>query len=116
MTADEKKIPVFYYAIVDDSELCRVSSGLVENLRHDPAFKASIESVIINCLYLISIKELKLSETAVRNYLNNKIKIQDYFAKTSITKIINGVLARGQEDSFSPLVMVEARENKTLIS
>lgn len=106
----EKKIPVYYYTIIDDSELCRVTSGLVENLRHDPAFKANIESVVIGCLYLISIQELKLSETAVRTYLNTVLKIQNYFAKTSITKIVNGVLARGQEDSFSPLVRVEERE------
>ena len=49
----EKKIPVYYYVITDKSETCKVTTGLLENLRHDPAFKANMESVICGCLYLI---------------------------------------------------------------
>ena len=104
----EKKIPVYYYVITDNSETCKVTTGLLENLRHDPSYKANMESVICGCLYLISKNEIQLNEQSVRYYLNRKLKIQKHFAKHNITKIVKSVLARGI--SNEKLVLVQDRK------
>lgn len=106
----ENKIPVYYYTITDDSQTCRVTTGLLENLRHDPAFKANMESVVVGCLYLVSKDELNLNETAIRDYLNNKLRIQDHFGKANITKIVNAILARGIKGGDTPLVLIQDRD------
>ena len=106
----EKKIPAYYYVITDDSQKSRVTDGLLENLRHDPAFGATMESIIVGCLFLIASNELKLSETSVRDYLNKEIVIQDYFAKHNITKIVKAVLGRGKNGGDSPLVLKQDRK------
>lgn len=106
----ERFIPIYYYVITDDSQKSRVTDGLKRNLDHDPAFGATMESVITGCLFLINSNELKLNEVSVRDYLNNEINIQDYFAKHNITKIVKAVLARGKNGGDSPLVLVQDRK------
>jgi len=105
----ERYMPVYYYVIEDDSEKSRVTDGLTENLRHDPAFRATRESVIVGCLYLIKKDELKLSETAVLDYLHHELHVEKTFSKDNITKIVNGVLSRGVGGG-DPLVLVEDRK------
>ena len=105
----ERYMPVYYYVIEDDSEKSRVTDGLTENLRHDPAFRATRESVIVGCLYLIKKDELKLSEAAVLDYLHRELHIEKTFSKDNITKIVNGVLSRGVGGG-DPLVLVEDRK------
>jgi len=104
----ERFIPVYYYVITDDSEKSRVTDGLTENLRHDPAFGATMESVILGCLFLISKNELELGEVSVRHYLNTDLTISSHFAKHNITKIVNAILRRGK-DGGDPLVLVQDR-------
>lgn len=104
----EKKIPVLYYVIKDDSEKSRVTDGLSENLRHDPSFGATLESVIIGCLYLIKQNELDLTEVSIRRYLYDDINIEKHFSKGNITRILNSVLKRGVAGG-DPLVLVKAR-------
>jgi len=105
----EKYIPVYYYVITDDSEKSRVTDGLSENLRHDPSFGATMESVVVGCLYLIKQNELKLTEASVRNYLSTDLYIEKHFASHNITKIVNSVLKRGVGGG-DPLVVVKDRK------
>jgi hypothetical protein len=106
---NERYVPGFFYVITDDSEKSRVTDGLTENLRHDPAFSATMESVILGCLYIIKNNELELNEVSVRYYLNNDLKIQDHFASHNITKIVNSVLKRGVGGG-DPLVVIKERK------
>jgi len=105
----EKYIPVYYYVITDDSEKTRVTDGLAENLRHDPSFGATMESVVVGCLYLIKQNELKLTEASVRNYLSTDLHIEKHFASHNITKIVNSVIKRGVGGG-DPLVVVKDRK------
>jgi len=105
----ERYIPVYYYVIEDDSERSRVTDGLTENLRHDPSFRATRESVIRGCLYLIKMNELRLSEAAVLHYLHTELHVERSFSKDNITKIVNGVLSRGVGGG-DPLVLVKDRK------
>jgi hypothetical protein len=102
----ERYIPVFYYVITDDSYRSKVTDGLSENLRHDPAFGAGMESVITGCITLISKNELTHSEVAVRDYLHHELKIQLHFAPHNITKIVAQVMARATPDG-APLVLIQ---------
>lgn len=105
----ERFIPVFWYSIEDDSEKCRISDGLKQNLRHPASFSATMESVVIGSLYLIKCGELNLNEVNVRNYLHNDLKIQKSFAPHNITKIVNSILNRGVAGG-DPLVHVKDRK------
>ena len=100
--------PSYFYIETDDSHKATVTDGLTNNLRHDPAFKATMESVVIGCLLLIKEKELALNEVAVRDYLFKELKIQEHFSESNITKIVNSVLRRGIGGG-DPLVRVEVR-------
>jgi hypothetical protein len=102
----ERYIPVYYYSITDDSLKSKITDGLKENLRHDPAFSATMESVILGCLMLIKYQELTLSEVEVRKYLHTELEIQNDFAAHNITKIVNAVLRRGVGGG-DPLVLVQ---------
>ena len=105
----EKYIPAYYYVIEQDSERSRVTDGLKLNLGHDPHFRATRESVIVGCLYLIKNDELKLSEIAILDYLQRDLQIGKLFSKDNITKIVNGVLHRGVAGG-DPLVLVKDRK------
>jgi len=102
----ERYIPVYYYVITDDSLKSKITDGLRENLRHDVAFGANMESVILGCLLLIKKGELTLSEVEVRQYLHTELKIQNHFATHNITKIVNSILKRGVGGG-DPLVLVQ---------
>ena len=105
----EKSIPVFYYVIEDDSEKSRVSDGLRQNFRHPVSFAATMESVVVGCLYLIKCGELALNEVSVRDYLKKELTIGQRFAEHNITKIVNSILKRGVAGG-DPLVIVRDRK------
>lgn len=105
----EKSIPVFYYVIEDDSEKSRVSDGLTQNLRHPASFAATMESVVVGCLYLIKCSELALNEVTIRNYLHDELNIGQSFAAHNITKIVNSILKRGVAGG-DPLVLIKPRK------
>lgn len=102
----ERYIPAFYYVITDDSLKSKITDGLTENLRHDASFGATMESVILGCLFLIKKEELALSEVEVRHYLHKELNIQNHFATHNITKIVNSVLKRGVGGG-DPLVLIQ---------
>ena len=101
--------PSYFYIETDDSKKAEVTDGLTNNLRHDPAFKATMESVIMGCLLLIKQNELALNEVAVRDYLFSDLKIEEHFSEGNITKIVNAILKRGVGGG-DPLVRVEVRK------
>lgn len=102
----ERFIPAYYYVITDNSLKSQITDGLKENLRHDPAFSATMESVILGCLLLVKSQELTLSEVEVRKYLHTDLEIQNDFATHNITKIVNAILKRGVGGG-DPLVLVQ---------
>ena len=103
-------IPCYYYVETDASNKALIIDGLENNLRHDPAFKASMESVVSGCLLLISKNELECTTVAVRNFLFSELKIEQHFSGGNITKIVDNVLKRGVAGG-DPLVRVEARKS-----
>lgn len=105
----EKFIPVFWYVIEDDSEKSRVTDGLENNLRHPASFAATMESVVIGCLYLIKCNELALNEVTIRDYLHDELNIGQRFAAHNITKIVQSILKRGVSGG-DPLVLVKDRK------
>ena len=102
-------IPAYFYIETDSSKTAAIVDGLDNNLRHDPAFKATMESVISGCLVLIKEGELKLNEVAIRNFLFTDLNIEKRFSTGNITKIVNAVLKRGVAGG-EPLVRVEVRK------
>jgi len=102
----ERYIPVFYYVITDNSLKSKITDGLTENLRHDPSFGATMESVILGCLLLIKRGEMSLTEVEVRKYLHDDLNIQSHFASHNITKIVTSILGRGVGGG-DPLVLVQ---------
>ena len=102
-------IPAYFYIETDSSKKAAIVDGLDNNLRHDPAFKATMESVISGCLVLLKEKELKLNEVSIRNFLFTDLKIEKRFSAGNITKIVNAVLKRGVAGG-DPLVRVEVRK------
>jgi len=105
----EKFIPVFWYIIEDDSEKSRVTDGLENNLRHPVSFAATMESVVVGCLYLVKCEEIALNEVTIRNYLHDELNIEQRFASHNITKIVNSILKRGVAGG-DPLVHVKHRK------
>ena len=102
-------LPSYFYVQDDFSETARITDGLVSNLKHDPSFPAKRESVVQGCLRLIKTNELKLTEVSVRTYLNDKLKIQQYFSEGNVTKIVKAVLSRGVAGG-DPLVLLQERD------
>ena len=102
----ERYIPVFYYVIPDDYLKSKITDGLTENLRHDPSFGATMESVTLGCLLLIKQGEMSLSEVEIRKYLHDDLNIQGHFASHNITKIVTSILRRGVGGG-DPLVLVQ---------
>lgn len=105
----EKQLPVFYYVIEDDSEKSRITDGLENNLRHPASFAATMESVVVACLYLIKCGELALNEVDVRDYLHAELSIGQSFASHNVTKIVNAIMKRGVSGG-DPLVIVKDRK------
>ena len=105
----ERYVPTYYYVEDNDSVLAEITDGLSNNLRHNPAFKTTIESVITGTCVIIGNGELQLSETPIRDYLHKTLKINKHFNAANITKIVTGVLKRG-EGGGDPLVKVLIRK------
>ena len=101
-------IPAYFYIETDSSRKAAVVDGLDNNLRHDPAFKATMESVVSGCLLLIKEDELEFNEVAIRNFLFKDLNIEKRFSAGNITKIVNAILKRGVAGG-DPLVRVEVR-------
>lgn len=90
----EKYIPAFFYTYDDTTERCRVSNGVKENLKHDPAYKATREDIIKSALYLISMNELECNEVKINDWLN-LIQIEKKFNTRNITIILKDIIKRG---------------------
>ena len=101
-------LPAYFYTETDASKKAAVIDGLDQNLRHDPAFKATMESVVSGCLVLIKQDELDFNEVAVRNFLFGDLKIEKRFSLGNITKIVDAILKRGVGGG-DPLIRVEVR-------
>ena len=92
----EKRIPAFFYTYDDTTERCRVSNGVKENLKHDPAYKATREDIIKAALYLISEKQLECNEVKIDAWLT-EIAIHQTFNSRNITIILKDILKRGED-------------------
>lgn len=92
----EKYIPALFYSYDSDTERCRISNGVKENLRHDPAYKATREDITTAALHLISCGEIKCKEKDVDLWLS-EIGIQNRFNSRNITIILKDILKRGED-------------------
>lgn len=104
----ERFIPVFVYSRIDKTETCRVANGLISNLEHDPATKATREDVVVSALGLIKLGELNNDEVDIRSFLMNRIHINKYFNARNITLIVDAIMKRA--DAGDAVVRVEERE------
>lgn len=104
----ERYIPVFVYSRIDKTETCRVANGLITNLEHDPATKATREDCVVGALGLIKAGELKNDEADIRSFLMNRVHIQKYFNARNITLIVDAIIKRA--DAGDAVVRVESRE------
>jgi hypothetical protein len=104
----EKRIPIYVYSRIDKTETCRVANGLISNLKHGYATKASREDCVISALGLIKLGELKNDEADIRSFLMQRIHINNYFNARNITLIVNAVMKRA--DAGDAVVRVESRE------
>jgi len=104
----ERYIPVFVYSRIDKTETCRVANGLITNLEHDPATKATREDCVVAALGLIKLGELKNEEADIRSFYMNRIHIQKYFNARNITLIVNEAMKRAA--AGDAVVRVESRE------
>ena len=91
----EKRIPAFFYTYDDTTERCRVSNGVKENLKHDPAYKATREDIIKAALYLISEKQLECNEVKIDAWLT-EIAIHQTFNSRNISIILKDIIKRGK--------------------
>ena len=104
----ERYIPIFVYSRVDKTETCRVANGLISNLKHDPATKATREDCAVAALGLIKLGELKNEEADIRYFLMQRVHVEDYFNARNITLIVNDVIKRAA--AGDAVVRVEGRE------
>ena len=105
----EKRIPAFFYSYESDTERCRVSNGVKENLKHDPAYAATREDIIKAALYLIGRKELIFDEKSIRKWLF-EIEIEKKFNQRNITMIKDSILKRGV-DGGKEVVRIRSRSD-----
>ena len=105
----ERYIPIFVYSRIDKTETCRVANGLISNLKHDPATKATREDCVVSALGLIKVGELKNNEADIRSFLMNRIHIHNYFNARNITVIVDAIIKRA--DAGDAVVRVANRED-----
>tara|TARA_B100000424_G_C22897948_1_gene477607 strand:- start:149 stop:1213 length:1065 start_codon:yes stop_codon:yes gene_type:complete len=90
----EKKIPWINLRKIIDGNRPRISGGVLENLKHDPATKGTREDVITAGLSLINCKELEPNEVDINDWLKNEILIHNYFTQRNVTLILDGIIKR----------------------
>jgi len=93
----EKRIPWIHLIKEEEGELSRISAGVLANLKHDPATKATREDVITAGLTLIGDKELNPNPVDINSWLVKRLKIHDFFAQRNITLIVDGIMKRYKE-------------------
>ena len=84
----EKKIPGLYYTKVSKGEKSRISSGVLQNLKHDPATKGTRADVIKAGVYLIKLGELNNNAGSILYWLKNSLKISDAINKSAVVKSV----------------------------
>ena len=104
----EKKIPWLYYKKVSKGEKSRISSGVLQNLKHDPATKGTRADVIKAGVYLIRLGELDNNATSIINWLKDSLKISQSFNERNITLIADGI--KKQADAGEDVVRVQKRK------
>ena len=105
----EKYIPALFYTYVNDTERCRVSNGLKENLRHDPAYTSTREDVIQGALHLLGNGELENDEGKIRAWLY-ELNAHRKFNSRNITIIVDSIKRRG-ENGGKEAVRVRSRQD-----
>ena len=93
----EKRIPWINLIKDEPGELARISAGVLANLKHDPATKATREDVITAGLTLIGDGELNPNPVDINSWLKDRLKIHDFFAQRNITLIVDGIMKRYKE-------------------
>ena len=93
----EKRIPWINLIKTEPGELARISAGVLANLEHDPATKATREDVITAGLTLIGDGELNPNEVDLGTWLKERLHITKFFTQSNITLIIDGIIKRHAE-------------------
>ena len=93
----EKKIPWINLKKIVDGDRPRISGGVLENLKHDPATKGTREDVITAGLALINCGELEPNEVDINDWLKNELDIHKYFTQNNVTLIVDGIVKRHAE-------------------
>jgi len=104
----EKKIPWLYYKKVSKGEKNRISNGVLQNLKHDPATKGTRADVIKAGVYLIKLGELENNAGSIVYWLKNSLKINTAFNERNMTLIANGI--KKQADAGEDVVRVQKRK------
>lgn len=91
----EKYIPALFYSYDSDTERSRVSNGVKENLKHDPAYKATREDIVTAALHLISRNELECNEKDINSWLF-EIGVERIFNSRNITIMRDAIKKRGE--------------------
>ena len=93
----EKRIPWINLKKDEPGELARISAGVLANLKHDPATKATREDVITAGLKLIGDGELNPNAVDINTWLKDRLHITKFFTQRNITLIVDGIIKRHQE-------------------
>ena len=93
----ERRIPWINLKKDEPGELARISAGVLANLKHDPATKATREDVITAGLKLIGDKELQPNDVDLNIWLKDRLQITNFFTQNNITLIIDGIIKRHAE-------------------
>ena len=88
----EKRIPWINLKKDEPGELARISAGVLANLKHDPATKATREDVITAGLKLIGDGSLNPNEVDINTWLKDRLQITNFFTQRNITLIIDGII------------------------
>ena len=88
----EKRIPWINLKKTEPGELARISAGVLANLKHDPATKATREDVITAGLKLIGDGSLNPNEVDINTWLKDRLQITNFFTQRNITLIIDGII------------------------
>ena len=105
----EKRIPWINLKKTEPGELARISAGVLANLKHDPATKATREDVITAGLKLIGDGSLNPNEVDLNTWLKDRLQITNFFTQNNITLIIDGIIKRHAEGENT----VRIKERKT---